>query len=296
MTIEDMWRRQLAFTSHLLATVDKPLDQLTEDDRVRLTREYCLYLHKEVDEVLDNVPWKQHRFIGNASREDLLEELVDVQKFLFGLMQVWNVTPAELYRAFMRKSDVVEQRFYQDHVLPSQVMNDKVAIVDIDDVVADWEQGFVDWAYDVEPDMIPERLMDPGMRSRLKDKIHSEGGMLTLPILRDSRAGIEALQGEGYVIVWLTARPVSKYPRLRGDTVEWLKKNNLSCDYIYYSDLNKHVFVAEKFPRAAVLFDDKPEIVSNAREIGLYAYQVSNALPFYEAVLKFLEERSERVE
>jgi hypothetical protein len=192
-------------------------------------------------------------------------------------MQTWGMNPQELEHAFNRKSDVVEQRFFQDHKLPSLVMNSKVAIVDIDDVVADWEQGFYDWLNQVEPDLDLESVLphvNPGLRARMKDRIHSEGGMLSLPVLKGARDGISSLVRHGYTIVWLTARPVSKYPRLRADTIYWLQQNEFPSDYVYFSDLNKHVFVIEKFPRAAVLFDDKPEIVQHAREFGIEAFEV----------------------
>ncbi len=295
-TFGTMWRRQLAFTSLVLSTVDTPLDQLTDDDRVRLTRDYVEYLHSELVEVLNNVPWKKHRYLGAANRDNLLEELIDCQKFLFGLMMIWNINPKELGRAFDRKSDVVDQRFKQEHLLPKQVANDKVVIVDIDDVVAGWEQGFEDWVGRLGENLNPEdyaKHIDPGLRERLKSRIHSSGGMLELPLLFGSNNAIDTLQKEGYTIVWLTARPVGKHPRLIADTVAWLKKNNLPTEYIYWSDLNKHLFVVQKFPTAAVLFDDKAETVAHASEFGIRSYLVSYDDCFLGQVDKFLEDVKE---
>lgn len=279
MPLEHAWRRQLAFTTKAFDVLGpKPLDQLTEDDRVSLTKDYLLSLHSEITEVLNNVPWKRHRFIGASNREALLEELVDVQKFLWGLMQLWNVTSPELERAFERKSFVVEQRFAQDHELPKLVMNKKIVIVDIDGVVANWDGGFARWCQEMhqrEPSEYAKNV-DPGLRQVLKESIHATGGMLELPTYPYSLRAIDKLEGAGYTIVWLTARPVSKHPRVVGDTVKWLDFHDLPTEYIYYSDYNKHLFVGEKFPLAAALFDDTPEIVANAREHGLQAYLVEN--------------------
>lgn len=294
MTLETAWRRQLAFTSLVLGTLDKPIEQLTEDDRVRLTKEYLLSMHSELTEVLNNVPWKKHRFIGPADRDALLEELVDVQKFLWGLMSTWQVTPTEFLRAFDRKSDLVEQRFNQDNLLPQQVASTKVAIVDIDGVVADWENGFDDWVkqtQEYEPDDYAKHV-DPGLRQRLKDQIHASGGMQKLPLLPESHVAISRLQNEGYTVVWLSARPIARHPRLMADTVAWLKNHALPTDYIYWSNLNKHVFVVDKFPMAAVLFDDAAEIVTHAKEFGINAYQVIDG-QFYEQVEQFLKDIDE---
>jgi hypothetical protein len=290
--LESLWRRQLAFTQLLLSTVDVPLEQLTDDDRVRLTKEYIEYLHSELVEVLNNVPWKKHRYLGAANREDLLEELVDCQKFLWGLMMIWGVTPGELSRAFDRKSDVVDQRFAQEHLLPKQVSNKKVVIVDIDGVVANWKAGFTRWVLKECPDLNSDdfaKHVDPGLRQQLKDKMHSSGGMLDLMLLARAREAIGRLVDQGYTIIWLTARPVSRHPRLMADTVTWLKKAGLPHEYVYWSDLNKHLFILQKFPVAAAFFDDKPELVTQAQEFGVKAYLVNQTNELWDQVYEFFK-------
>jgi len=285
-----LWRRQLAFTARALPKIyGKTLEQLNEDDRIELSKDYLLSLHAEIDEILNTMPWKRHRFTGGASREDLLEEVIDTQKFLLGLAIIWGITPLEFERAFNRKSDVVEQRFRQDHELPKLVTNKKVVLVDIDGVVAQWDKGFEQWVraqHGYEPAEYAKNV-DPGLRQRLKDEIHSSGGMAKLPSDGAALLGIDALEAAGYTIVWLTARPVSAHPRVVGDTVEWLKFHDLPTDYIYYSDYNKHLFVVEKFPMTAALFDDTPEIVANAREFGVPAFLVED-YNFRDKVVEFL--------
>lgn len=291
-TFEQAWRRQLAFTALALGTLDpgKPLEQFTEDDRRKLTHTYIEALHSELVEVLNCTPWKSHRYNAPSSKEDLLTEIVDVQKFLWGLMQVWGFTPADFLDSFDQKSSVVERRFYQDHILPTQVMNSKIAIVDLDGTVADWDRGFKDWA---DAQSIQEetysKSTNPGLRERLKDRMHSEGGMRGLHPIPGTREGVQELIEAGYTVVWLTARPIGKHPRLESDTVEWLKENNLPTDYVYWSDLNKHLFIAEKLPMAAVLFDDEPVIVAHAQELGLTAYLVNQEkIDFDLCVREFL--------
>ena len=152
--LEGLWRRQLAWLSMAMPSIyGKKLNELTEDDRVDLTKDYLLSLHSEITEVLNNIPWKSHRYTGESNREALLEEMVDVQKFLWGLMMIWKVNPEELSRAFIRKSEIVEQRFQQDHVLPDKVADKNIVIVDIDGVVADWENGFDQWVSKHHPEL-----------------------------------------------------------------------------------------------------------------------------------------------
>jgi hypothetical protein len=283
MSYEDLWRRQLAFTDLALRELHgKPLTQLTDSDRQELTHEYIEALHSELVEVLGTTSWKRHRFVPSAGRDRLLEEIIDVQKYLWGLAQVWGVTPAELERAFNTKSDVVEQRFQQDHVLPAQVLNRKVVMVDIDDTVADWSNGFPEWVAKTEPSIKPDdydKHNDPGLRQRLKERMFELGGMGTLRPLPGAIAAVQQLVREGYTVVWLTARNVNEHARLYADTVQWLRLHKLPTDYIYWSSLSsKHLFVLERLPMAVALFDDEPEVITHAKEFGIRAYRVQRDL------------------
>lgn len=108
--LEGMWERQRRFTAGYFRAVDKPLEELSERDLTEWTKEYLLALHSELTEVLNTVPWKRHRQVTAEPRQRLLEELVDVQKFLWGLMVIHGVTLEELEREFHTKSTVVEER------------------------------------------------------------------------------------------------------------------------------------------------------------------------------------------
>ena len=72
----------------------------------------CTQISKEVSEVLDCVEWKFEREDEKlkASREKLLEEMVDVFKFYCRLLCIHNVTPEEFEIAFLKKSDKVVRR------------------------------------------------------------------------------------------------------------------------------------------------------------------------------------------
>ena len=50
-----------------------------------------------------------------TDREDLIDELVDVHKFLWGLMATWEITPEEFINQFKKKSAIVEQRWTDEH-------------------------------------------------------------------------------------------------------------------------------------------------------------------------------------
>lgn len=70
----------------------------------------CMQLTKEVAEVLDCVPWKFERQHEGASREKLLEEMVDVFNFFMKLMWTHNIYPEEFMKAWEKKRKIIEGR------------------------------------------------------------------------------------------------------------------------------------------------------------------------------------------
>lgn len=88
------------------------LDTMTDEEKVRHTKENILALHRELGEVLNEIPWKIHR--ANKKDYDLKlihEELIDCLKFLLNVCIIWGMGEEELYDGFMNKSAIVRQRF-----------------------------------------------------------------------------------------------------------------------------------------------------------------------------------------
>lgn len=76
-----------------------------------VTKHFLLQLHSEVSEALDEIDWKPHtNFNGDVNRDDLVEELVDIQKFLLCILQVWDITPKEFVKTFFDKTEKVRKR------------------------------------------------------------------------------------------------------------------------------------------------------------------------------------------
>ena len=89
-------------------------NEATHADFMRDKRRYhittCMQLIKEVTELLDCYPWKSERSMVQATREVLLDELVDVFKFFMNLLILHGVLPEEFQRAYDEKSQRVEKR------------------------------------------------------------------------------------------------------------------------------------------------------------------------------------------
>ncbi len=78
-------------------------------------------IHTELGEVMGeneaNLGWKRHRAPKNNFRpEEAIKELVDCQKYLWNLFDLWGVhTPDQFVEAFMGKSAEVMERWENEN-------------------------------------------------------------------------------------------------------------------------------------------------------------------------------------
>ena len=83
---------------------------------VKWNKEYILALIAEATEVLNEVDWKMHKKMNlpTDARDRLLEESIDVMKFLLGLMIVNGFTVDDVYDMFKIKSKKVAKKLSQE--------------------------------------------------------------------------------------------------------------------------------------------------------------------------------------
>lgn len=74
----------------------------------------------------------------------------------------------------------------------------------------------------------------------------------------------------GYYIIVVTARPLSAYPDLMIQTTEWLKKNCLQYDNLFFSE-KKHLAILKYFPEVDFVVEDNRR---NANDMSGYAKKV----------------------
>ncbi len=112
--LEEIYELQKKFTLKFFDTKDLTLEQIQDDKEllVKWNKEYILALIAEATEVLNEVDWKMHKKMDlpTDARERLLEESIDVMKFLLGLMIVNGFSLEDIYNMFIDKSKIVEKR------------------------------------------------------------------------------------------------------------------------------------------------------------------------------------------
>lgn len=108
--ISDIWSEQAEFQHHFV-----DLENMTPEERVRFTKENMLALHRELGELLNELPWKPHRAKNQEYNIDnIQEEMIDCFKYMINLALTWGLTPEKFEELFMKKSQIVKQRYEQE--------------------------------------------------------------------------------------------------------------------------------------------------------------------------------------
>ena len=151
-----------------------------------------------------------------------------------------------------------------------------VIAVDLDGVLAEYPDHFVNWVYEAKLTKSEKRQYDRDLHfgepmtvlplhwlknhlsfnryRALKSEYRKGGYELMMPPTYGAKSFIEWAKGIATVVV-ITARPTEEYINCVTDTYDWLEKNGLRVDHVLFS-ANKHVEVLEKYPHTLFMVED----------------------------------------
>ena len=98
--LEEIYEIQYKFTKSFFEKKGLTLEDVMNNKELKIkwNKEYILALSKEVYEVLDEIDWKSHTTkITEDVNDNILEECVDVMKYLLGLMQLNGFSIDDIY-------------------------------------------------------------------------------------------------------------------------------------------------------------------------------------------------------
>lgn len=285
MVDETRWNRQLEFNRRFFKDkLSKDISELTMEEKTYWTTVFLLHLTKEQAEVLDEIPFKMHR---KENKEiilsNILEELIDIQKFVLGLFQIWGFTYEDYLKAFDMKTAVVEQRYRQEHELDLLDKNKLICGIDLDGVIFDYPRCFLDWAVKNFNLPLPYYKNLKQLKSsigielyeKIKDAYRQSGYKAHLPIKKNADEFVRLLKLNGYQVIGLTSRPYEKYARIYSDTLECLRKHNIELDAIFWSK-EKCLEIIKSCPNIQFFIDDDLEQVKQIAEQGYKVFWFYN--------------------
>lgn len=106
---------------------------------------------------------------------------------------------------------------------------------------------------------------------KLKEQYRISGVKETLPADEEAELITKTLKQLGYTIIIMTARPAHKYPTLYTQTINWLRKNNISYNSIIFEEKNKHAKIISEFYNIKFMVEDNSYI---ANQISKWGYKV----------------------
>jgi len=266
--LSKMWETQLKFNKNFFDP-----GKLTLEQKQQRTKDTILYLQSELNELLNEINFKEHRRTKEVREDKLIEELIDVQKYVFCLAQIWNIKPDKYYNEFERKSLVVAQRYLQEMKL--KLLEDKNVVgVDLDNVLCDWNSSFIKFVKqhgfvitENELNLNSFKNLTNEKFKELKHKFRLSGLKKKLRVCDGAKELTHTLKKLKYTIIILSARPVKSYPTLFADTIEWLNNNDIKYDAVYFDD-NKNNTIVKEFPGMKFFVEDTLDYANSIAKKG----------------------------
>tara|TARA_B100001093_G_scaffold519938_1_gene611572 strand:+ start:6063 stop:6992 length:930 start_codon:yes stop_codon:yes gene_type:complete len=271
-----MLLKQLQYNKKIVG----PGDQLSQELKEKITQDNVLCAHAELSALVNATNYKNHHQHSEplANRRTVLYETVDVIRYMMATLNTWEITSSEFERAFEKK-DVYLNKHYE--LQQKKWTGQPVAIVDIDDVLANFRVGFSDWLYEkfgVRADVDSKEYYFITALSKINLNSESvfkmfldDEGFANLTIDTDNLEILWQLKNRGYWIHLLTARPEEELQCLY-DTYFWIWQQNIPCDAISFSPEKFRWCAKSKYYDAGAIkfaIDDAPKHAEDYAKHGI---------------------------
>ena len=243
------------------------------------TQQLALCAHAELSALVNATNFKKHHGnLESVDRDNILFESIDVLRYVQAIQNLWDISGDEVERAFLAKDAYLNARKKIDD---NQWQGNKVVIVDMDDVIANFRKTFAAWLqkeYQTIVDVESEEyyfisaLTDSGLNPELVfEKFVDAGGFLSLEPVAGAKEFISSLRDEGYWIQILTARPDENL-RCLYDTYQWLQKYDIEYDDVAFSTEKFRWCAKSKYydtNSIAFAIDDSPKHANEYSKHGI---------------------------
>tara|TARA_R110000824_G_scaffold47830_1_gene135712 strand:- start:1032 stop:1979 length:948 start_codon:yes stop_codon:yes gene_type:complete len=273
-SLDQLFEIQKEFNNLIYGTKELPVG-----DREEITKSLCLAIHAEVSDLISALNYKEHyNSEKKVEKEKILYESVDVVRYAIAILNLWEFKPCEFWNAFLDKDNYLASQRKQQETSWS---NQPVLIVDLDDVLIQFRDGFIDWLEEkfsivinrmsseyyttkevMSAGLNPEEVFNQFILDRKIKSLQPEQAMIDT---------INSLSDEGYWIHLLTARPKDDLLCFY-DTYTWLKNAGLNYDRLDFSG-EKYRWCAksEYFNSKSIVcaIDDSPKHAAEYAKHGI---------------------------
>lgn len=211
------------------------VNQLSDDDRGRLVKDLLLGLHEEASELQRAADKTKYHLLTTErlalNRDKVVEEAVDVVKYVVAVLQTFGVSACEFCERFDWKTTLVEERWRAEQV---EMRRDTLVFVtDLDGCLANFHAHPESrWFLQQVPEGDLKTALE--VAERKKELYRGDFFRQLLPFAGASEA-LSQIRAMGVRVVVLTARPAGDFPTLHTATTAWLREYCMVYDLLLFS-------------------------------------------------------------
>jgi len=271
-------------------------DSLTQIEKEEITKSLSLALHSEISSMISGINFKDHKHSRiEIDVNKILYESVDAFRYIIAIMNLWGISHDQFISAFDDKDLYLKTC----HKLERNIWDGRpVLIVDMDDVIVGFRDGFIGWLRDrynihVDPEC-PEYYTTTAVKAKGLNpesvffNFISERKLRDLEPIGNMIQVLNELHDLGYWIQLLTARPEENLLCCY-DTYRWLESSGLKYDRLNFSG-EKYRWLAqsEYYDAGSVVcaIDDSPK---HSAEYAKHGINVISPLTSYNRELETID-------
>lgn len=224
---------------------------MSSKEKEEMLKTLSLAMHHEVSEIVSSSNFKVFdKTEYSVDKDKILYNTIDVFRYMLAIMNLYDITDKDFLSSFEERD--IQLKIRNNIKLPKK--DQKVIVVDIDDVVCDFRNYFNNWLYEkykvyVDPNNTSyyssKEVKDKGLSPEgVFEDFISDNEFLNINSLKSMTEFLRLARKDGIYIQLLTSRP-SNNLKCKYQTYAWLKNNNIPFDNLDFA-AEKYIWVAKQ--------------------------------------------------
>ena len=224
---------------------------MSSKNKEEMLKTLTLAMHYEVSEIISSCDFKVFdRSSYSVDKDKIIYNSIDVFRYLLAIMNLYDINADSFIRAFEERD--IHLKLNNQVSLPKH--DQKVIVVDIDDVICDFRNHFNSWLYKMYKIEINADSTSYYSSKEVKEHGYSpevvfeefiaNNELLSIPVINQMVEFLKLATNDNIYIQLLTSRPESNL-KCKYQTYTWLRNNNIPFDSIGFA-AEKYIWVAKK--------------------------------------------------